>query len=96
METQNNEMIRVFKAFADESRISILKLLSEGEACAGALLRDLPLTQPTLSHHMKVLCECGIVKSRKEGTWVYYTIDPGIRNRIDGYIDSITGEAGKA
>jgi len=91
MEAQKKEMISIFKAIADESRINILTLLTKGESCAGALLENLPLTQPTLSHHMKVLCEAGIVRARKEGTWVYYTIDPAIRLRIDGYLDNILG-----
>ncbi len=91
MDAQKKEMISVFKAIADDSRISILRLLTAGESCAGSLLENLPLTQPTLSHHMKVLCESGLVRSRKEGTWVYYTIDPAAKKRLDGYLDTILG-----
>lgn len=64
----------VFKALCDENRIRILKLLQSGERCACVLLDDLRITQPTLSHHMKILCDSGIVTGRKEGKWIYYSI----------------------
>lgn len=64
----------IFKAFCDENRICILKMLRSGEKCACKLLEELNITQPTLSHHMKILCDSGIVISRKEGKWMYYSI----------------------
>ena len=64
----------VFKALCDENRIRILKLLTGGEKCACKLLDELSVTQPTLSHHMKILCDSGIVSRRKEGKWMYYSI----------------------
>lgn len=67
---------RVFKAFCDENRIQILELLRSGEKCACKLLDDLNVTQSTLSHHMKILCDAGVVQGRKEGKWVHYSIDP--------------------
>ena len=66
---------RVFKAFCDENRLRILELLRSGEKCACVLLDDLHITQSTLSHHMKILCDSGVVQSRKEGKWVHYSID---------------------
>lgn len=64
----------VFKAFADENRIHILKMLSSGEKCACKLLEELNISQPTLSHHMKILCDAGVVIGRKEGKWMHYSI----------------------
>lgn len=64
----------IFKAFCDENRIKILEMLSSGEKCACMLLDDIAITQPTLSHHMKILCDAGIVVGRKEGKWMYYSI----------------------
>lgn len=64
----------IFKAFCDENRIKILQLLSDGEKCACKLLEEMNITQPTLSHHMKILCDSGIVEGRKEGKWMYYSI----------------------
>jgi ArsR family transcriptional regulator len=71
----NNEYIRVFRAFTDEHRIRVLELLREGEQCACVLLEDMEISQPTLSHHMKILCDSGIVKKRPVGKWSYYSID---------------------
>ncbi len=64
----------IFKAFCDENRICILKMLRSGEKCACKLLEELNVTQPTLSHHMKILCDSGIVIGRKEGKWMHYSI----------------------
>lgn len=64
----------VFKAFCDENRIQILKQLLTGEKCACVLLDNLHISQPTLSHHMKILCDSGIVVMRKEGKWAHYSI----------------------
>jgi ArsR family transcriptional regulator len=71
----DNEYIRVFRAFTDENRVRVLELLCQGEQCACVLLHDLKISQPTLSHHMKILCDSGIVKSRREGKWNYYSIN---------------------
>ena len=64
----------IFKAFCAENRIRILKLLCTGEKCGCRLLEELNVTQPTLSHHMKILCDSGIVTSREEGKWTHYQI----------------------
>ena len=66
---------RVFKAFCDENRLTILEMLQSGEKCACVLLDKLAITQPTLSHHMKILVDSGIVAARKEGKWIYYSIN---------------------
>ena len=67
---------KVFKAFCDENRLQILEMLRSGEKCACKLLDALQIGQSTLSHHMKILCDSGIVQGRKEGKWVHYSIDP--------------------
>ncbi len=74
METREKNTALVFKAFCDENRIKILNILSSGEKCACKLLEALSVTQPTLSHHMKILCDAGVVKARKEGKWMYYSL----------------------
>ncbi len=66
---------KVFKAFCDENRLMILELLQTGEKCACRLLEDLNIGQSTLSHHMKILCDSGVVKARKDGKWTYYSIN---------------------
>ena len=64
----------IFKAFCDENRIRSIALLRTGEKCACELLERMSITQPTLSHHMKILCDSGIVVGRKEGKWMHYSI----------------------
>lgn len=75
METGNAQSAMVFKAFCDENRLTILTLLCTGEKCACRLQEALSIGQSTLSHHMKILCESGVVVARKEGKWTYYAID---------------------
>jgi ArsR family transcriptional regulator len=73
----------VFRALSDANRLQIVDMLSCGELCACKLLGHFNITQPTLSHHMKVLTDCGIVNGRKDGVWTYYSLN---RERIDGFI----------
>lgn len=83
MDMSEKKTAEMFKALCDENRIRILKLLQNGEKCACVLLDDLHITQPTLSHHMKILCDSGIVVSRKEGKWMHYSISPeGSENAV--------------
>ena len=66
--------VRLIKALADENRLAILELLLDGEKCGCILLEELHITQPTLSHHMKILCDTGIVESCKDGKWIHYSL----------------------
>ncbi|MGI5846355.1 MAG: ArsR/SmtB family transcription factor [Alphaproteobacteria bacterium] len=68
------DQVKVFKAFCDEKRLSILELLRSGEKCACVLIEQLDIPQSSLSYHMKILCESGIVDSRPEGKWTHYKI----------------------
>ena len=80
----------IFKAFCDENRIRILQLLGGGEKCACRLLEEMSISQPTLSHHVKILCDSGIVVGRKEGKWMHYRICPeGVRIAVD-CLDGLT------
>jgi len=72
-QTQLNN-VKLFKALCDETRLMVLELLQSGEKCACVLLAKLKVKQPTLSHHMKILVDSGIVAARKEGKWMYYSI----------------------
>lgn len=66
----------VFRALGDEVRLQILDLLRGKELCGAELLKSLSIVQSTLSHHMKTLCETGVVKCRKQGRWSYYSVNP--------------------
>ncbi|MDH5712481.1 MAG: metalloregulator ArsR/SmtB family transcription factor [Candidatus Bathyarchaeota archaeon] len=68
---------RFFKALADETRLRIVKLLEVREMCVCEVMVALGLTQPTASHHLGLLENAGLVKDRKEGKWVFYSLaDP--------------------
>ncbi|MBR5636459.1 MAG: winged helix-turn-helix transcriptional regulator [Pseudobutyrivibrio sp.] len=68
------EIANICKAMSDTNRLRIIEMLTSGEKCGCELLDELQVTQPTLSHHMKVLSDCGLVSSRKDGKWHHYTI----------------------
>lgn len=81
----------VFKAISDENRLKILELLHQGEKCGSELLEAVSIGQSTLSHHLKLMCVSGIVKSRKSGTATYYSISPeGAQNAVELLVE-LTG-----
>ena len=90
MEMNDTKVAEIFKAFCDENRIKILKMLNTGEKCACKLLDELNVTQPTLSHHMKILCDSGIVIGRKEGKWMHYSISPEGVREVSSALKEIT------
>lgn len=90
MNLDEKTVAKVFKAFCDENRIRILKKLQTGEKCACVLLDDLQITQPTLSHHMKILCDSGVVIGRKEGKWIHYSISTEGATLAMNYLKELT------
>ncbi|MEG0251419.1 MAG: metalloregulator ArsR/SmtB family transcription factor [Christensenellaceae bacterium] len=75
---------KVFKAFCDQNRLRIIELLTSGEKCACVLLEKVQIGQSTLSHHMKILVDSGIVCARKEGKWTHYSIsNEGVQTAQD-------------
>ncbi len=65
---------RLLKALANETRLKMLRLLSTREMCVCELTVALRLTQPTASHHLNILQNVGLVKDRKDGKWVFYSV----------------------
>lgn len=65
----------IFKALADETRLRIVQLLAHGEECGCKILENFDITQPTLSYHMKVLCDSGLVQGLRDGSWMRYSLD---------------------
>lgn len=80
----------LFKALGDENRVRIMQLLQEGEKCACKLLEEFHFSQPTLSHHMKILVEAELVHARKVGKWMYYHISPDCIGEVLFFIMSLT------
>ena len=84
------EVANICKAMSDANRLKIIEMLTSGEKCGCELLEELQVTQPTLSHHMKVLSDCGLVSSRKDGKWQHYSINCERFAKYKEYIGSIT------
>lgn len=85
------QIAAMFKALGDENRIQIIELLIGGEKCACNLLNEIKITQPTLSHHMKILCDAGVVECWKEGKWTHYKIaEEGIASMM-AYLEKLKG-----
>lgn len=82
MKEQYEEYSKVIKAVSDPSRLKILDILSCGEQCACDILENFEFTQPTLSHHMKILMECALVTSRKEANWTKYSLNISRANQM--------------
>lgn len=74
MESIHEKNAKVFKAFCDEKRLAILELLRGGEKCACVLIDQMEIGQSSLSYHMKILCESGVVESRQDGKWTHYKL----------------------
>jgi ArsR family transcriptional regulator, arsenate/arsenite/antimonite-responsive transcriptional repressor len=77
-----DENAKIIKALSDSNRLQIIDILSCGERCACDILEHFGFTQPTLSHHMKVLMDCGLVECRKEGLWSYYSLNTTNCNKL--------------
>lgn len=75
MEKDYAQFALYMKALADETRFRIFDMLANGELCACKILEEFNITQPTLSYHMKILCDRGLVNSRKDGIWMRYSIN---------------------
>ena len=81
---------RWFKALSDPNRLMIVDMLSCGELCACVILEKFNITQPTLSHHMKTLCDCGLVNGRKDGKWTYYSLNGETVRDFKAFLEEAT------
>ncbi|MEA5107734.1 MAG: metalloregulator ArsR/SmtB family transcription factor [Sphaerochaeta associata] len=79
----------ILKALADPNRLAIIEHLTRGEACVCELLELFSVTQPTLSHHMRILSEAGLVSGRREGKWIHYSINVQRLQSFKDFIASI-------
>ncbi|GAA1236008.1 metalloregulator ArsR/SmtB family transcription factor [Kitasatospora nipponensis] len=92
------DLARMFKALSDPVRLRLLSLIAShegGEACVCDLAGPFDVSQPTISHHLKVLREAGLVGSERRGTWVYYWVLPAALARLSALLDT-PAQAGTA
>jgi len=77
----------LFRALSDPNRLAIIDMIKTEEKCACKILEELQITQPTLSHHMKILCDSGLVNSRREGKWMHYSINKELFEEVKQIFD---------
>lgn len=76
----------ICRALGDSNRLKIIELLTQEERCACVLLEHFEITQPTLSHHMKILKNSDLIHTRKEGKWTYYSMNCRTMTAFRDYI----------
>lgn len=85
-------LAHTLKAVADPARLRLISMVAahdDGEACVCDLTEPLELSQPTVSHHLKVLVDSGILSRTKRGTWAYYRIVPGSLDSLAGLLATV-------
>lgn len=80
---------KIMKAFSDPCRLKIIKILKDKSLNATELLEYLHISQPTLSHHMKILKDSGVVKIKKDGKWSFYTLSEDMLIEVSNYLRRI-------
>ncbi|MCL2293945.1 MAG: metalloregulator ArsR/SmtB family transcription factor [Spirochaetes bacterium] len=90
MDKTYNQGVLLFKALSDPHRLMIVDMLSCRELCACVILEKFNITQPTLSHHMRILCDSGLVCGRKEGKWTYYSLNNESVKNLQSLLEEIT------
>ncbi|HTX60424.1 MAG TPA: metalloregulator ArsR/SmtB family transcription factor [Verrucomicrobiae bacterium] len=85
----------LFKVLADPHRLKIFATIAQarGEVCVCDITAALPLEQPTVSHHLRVLRECGLLLSERRATWVYYRLTPGAIDALHAALDVVAGRS---
>ncbi|MGK5642564.1 ArsR/SmtB family transcription factor [Streptomyces sp. URMC 126] len=93
-EDQAAELAKVFKALGDPVRLRLLSMIASragGEVCVCDLTPAFDLSQPTISHHLKLLRQAGLIASERRGTWVYYRLLPEMTDRLAGILTRPAG-----
>ncbi len=88
----DTQAAQICRALGDPNRLKIVKMLADGEKCACKLLEAFEITQPTLSHHMKILGECALINTRKQGKWCHYSLNCAVLTDYRTYIGALTCE----
>ncbi|MGJ5754835.1 ArsR family transcriptional regulator [Streptomyces puniciscabiei] len=83
------ELAKVFKALGDPVRLRLLSMIASregGEVCVCEMTPAFDLSQPTISHHLKLLRQAGLIDCERRGTWVYYWVLPGVLDKLTGFL----------
>lgn len=91
---QNDMLLQRFQAVAEETRLRIVQLLSGGDRCVCELQEELDAAQSRLSFHLKKLKDAGVVRDRRDGRWVYYSLVPDALEEMRAFLGEVKPEAG--
>ena len=80
------EIVKMLKALADPNRLTILEMIGDDELCSFELLEKMDISQPTLSHHLHILSESGLIVRRKDAQWIHYSIDKMQLAKVRDYL----------
>lgn len=83
------KILQITKALNDENRLRFLRSIAHEERCACKILEELSITQPTLSHHAKILEKAHLIKTRKQGKWTYYSINQETINFLQNFLKEL-------
>ena len=89
------ELADIFKALGDETRLTIVQLLVGRELCVCDILDSFVMSQPAISHHLKILRQAGVVRDKREGKWIYYSLNPATLDLLSGVLGSLQRDADK-
>jgi ArsR family transcriptional regulator len=89
----SERVARWFRALGDETRLRILERLSEGEQCVCDLTDALEAGQSLTSHHLKTLKEAGLLRDRRQGRWIYYSLDPAVIDDVQEWVSTLGASA---
>lgn len=82
--------IELLKIISDKTRLDVLRLLLEGETCSCTMIEKLPISQPTLSYHLKTLTRAGITFSKREGNWIKYYVNRDVLSSLSHFLISLS------
>ncbi|MEU6553685.1 metalloregulator ArsR/SmtB family transcription factor [Streptomyces sp. NPDC046915] len=89
-EDQAADLAKVFKALGDPVRLRLMSMIASrgaaGEVCVCELTPAFDLSQPTISHHLKLLRQAGLIDCERRGTWVYYWVLPGVLDKLAAFL----------
>ncbi|MFF5358423.1 ArsR/SmtB family transcription factor [Streptomyces scabiei] len=88
-DAQAADLAKIFKALGDPVRLRLLSMIAsrpDGEVCVCELTPAFDLSQPTISHHLKLLRQAGLIDCERRGTWVYYWLLPGTLDRLSAFL----------
>jgi ArsR family transcriptional regulator len=97
-ENQAADLAKIFKALGDPVRLRLMSMIASrgegGEVCVCDLTPAFDLSQPTISHHLKLLRQAGLIDCERRGTWVYYWVLPGVLERLAAFLTPAEPVAG--